>query len=146
MPSRSDGLHGAARMRCEWMLLAEGASKTEDGKLSIYGIFNRLNTGGFPAKFDRAYVVARLYFDPDETGKTYTVEVKHLDSDGVWVSTYGIHVMIPALETTFKGDLIVYLESLHFVASGIQTLTLEVNGTEVKRIEFEAQAMSAGGG
>ena len=63
-------------------VLADAANVSREGKLNIFGIFNRLWAIKFPAKHPQAQLVMVFEADAGEAGQKKTVGVLLRDSDG----------------------------------------------------------------
>jgi hypothetical protein len=64
-----------------YLLVADCANLTNDGKLNVMGIFDTIHAQGFPCVHAQLFIVAELVAGPAEYGRTCLFEVKILDED-----------------------------------------------------------------
>jgi hypothetical protein len=69
-------------MDCTFAVLAEYATTSQDGKLSVISIFDSLTTAELPARLPIFFVVARFEAGPAEFGMKKNVETVLLSQDG----------------------------------------------------------------
>ena len=63
-------------------VLADAANVSVEGKLNIFGIFNNISAGNFPALHPHMKLVVAFEADMAEADKVKEVEIKLSDSDG----------------------------------------------------------------
>ncbi|MGB3906069.1 MAG: hypothetical protein WBB22_14235, partial [Anaerolineae bacterium] len=69
-------------MKMTLALLADYANVSQEGKLNIMGIFDRIFTRAFPTAHPEMRLVMRFEFGAAELGRERRLEVKTLDADG----------------------------------------------------------------
>jgi hypothetical protein len=69
-------------VNCTFAVLAEYATTSHDGKLSVISIFDQINTATLPAILPIFFVVARFEAGPAEFGLTKQVETVLMTQDG----------------------------------------------------------------
>lgn len=70
-------------MKLLFLLAADYANITNDGKLNVMGIFRDINAFNFPARHSSMHLVIKLSPELGEYGDTRTLTVKLRDPDGV---------------------------------------------------------------
>ena len=63
-------------MELSFMLAADYANVTNNGKLNVMGIFSSINATKFPVKHPQMYIIAQLRVGPAEYGRNFTLELK----------------------------------------------------------------------
>jgi len=71
-----------AAMEIPLAVVADAANTSVEGKLNIFGIFNRITAASFPAVHPQMLLVIVLQADSSESGQEKSVEVQLVDSDG----------------------------------------------------------------
>lgn len=69
-------------MNVNFALLCDYALLSADGKVSLLGVFTRINAAQLPTVLPRAYFVFELGLDYTEMGKPFEVRVECVDADG----------------------------------------------------------------
>jgi len=69
-------------MELTFVLLADYANISREGKLNVLGIFNRITAGSFPARHPQMQLVTRLTASPAEYGTKRMLTIKLLAEDG----------------------------------------------------------------
>ena len=69
-------------MDVSFLQVADYASMSQDGKLSIMGIFSQINVPAFPAAHPQMFVVVQFSVPPGEYGRKFKLTVKLIDEDG----------------------------------------------------------------
>jgi hypothetical protein len=72
-------------MELRLFLLADYANLSQEGKLNVMGIFDRINANRFPARHPEMYIVVRLRAELGEGDETRTLTIKLLDEDGAQI-------------------------------------------------------------
>jgi len=98
-------------------LLCDAANISEEGKLNILGVLNRISTISFPAVLPMMRLVLQLGASLDEVDRERGLTVRVLTEDGVTIgelkanftipkpppgSTAGIHMIFDFPNTTYK--------------------------------------------
>jgi hypothetical protein len=68
-------------MELAFLLVADYANTTGDGKLNVMGIFQNIFAVQFPVAHPEMYVIAQFTAGPAEYGKRRKLEIKLLDED-----------------------------------------------------------------
>lgn len=69
-------------MKVLFACLADYAKADRQGKLDITGVFDRIQTKGFPARVAQMFLVFRLLFEFDDHGKPHRAAMLLVDQDG----------------------------------------------------------------
>ena len=69
-------------MELTFLQVADYASMSQDGKLSIMGMFSQINVPSFPAGHPQMFVVVQFSVPPAEYGRQFKLTVKLIDEDG----------------------------------------------------------------
>jgi hypothetical protein len=107
-------------MDLTYLLVADYANITGDGKLNVMGIFSIINAHGFPAVHPQMYLVAQLTAGPFEYGRKCDIVVKLLDQDGSELVDFKTPVEVPVGEKGQRVHLnhMVQLVNLSFPRPG----------------------------
>lgn len=75
-------------MQVNYVLLADAANQTADGKTNVLGIFTRIMAGSFPCQHPAFALVIGVEADPTERGTRVPLAIHIVDDDGgqVWKS------------------------------------------------------------
>ena len=82
-------------MHLQYVVLCDQVVIANDGKPSLIGILNELQTTAVPVTIPRIAFAARLHFTADETGKSHRVEVAITDPDGQEIGRPGGDISLP---------------------------------------------------
>ncbi len=114
----------APRMRLG--VLCDHAMVSQDGKLSLIGIFDRIAVPGLPVQHPRFFVVAVFDMAPGE----YTVRVELIDPTGASVlQEQGVEIPVGVAEAGQSGNLVAELNMLPLEFAGRYDFNLYV-GTD----------------
>jgi hypothetical protein len=120
-------------------LLADYALTSDDGKLSVIGIFGNINFPSLPNAYPRFFVVLVISLDAG----THGVQLQILDPSGQPMlpepPTVEVRVEVPGADT----NLVIDFNNLPFNRAGIHQVQLLIEGRLVKTIPLGVQ--SAGG-
>lgn len=117
---------------------AEYASISNDGKLSINGIFDSIHSSSFPASSPRMYLVTQFKAEPSEYGRIFEVRFQLLNEDGelmidlngageVPESEYGLSVLM---------NQVVTMNNVAFEKPGQYTFQTVLDGEVVATLPF----------
>lgn len=134
-------------MEVKFAHVCDYASISQEGKLSVMGIFDRIGAPQVPVVHPQMYVAFGLDLDYTEVGRPFTVEVQMVDSDGepIWkAKAQGI----PHMPVTAKpGDRnvvvqVIPLQGLTFREFGSYDVNIFTNGQMKERIQFNVSQVS----
>lgn len=69
-------------MKIPMALLADEANVSQEGKLNVMGVFDRIAAGAFPTVHPKMVFVFRVQADYGDSGRPYPVRVRLMDEDG----------------------------------------------------------------
>lgn len=119
-------------MRVLYALCCEAASRREDGRMDMAGVFHQLFAPGFPAMQDAMTLALALEWAAGEEGR-HELRVDLLDPDRSPVLTVQGHTDVPAPrphEPPPRTELVVGLSSVVFPRPGEYRWRLRVAGWE----------------
>jgi hypothetical protein len=79
-------------------LLADEANMTQDGKLNVLGVFDRIGAIVFPTVHPKMVFAFRVQAEFQDVGKTYAVRVRLLDEDGGALFEANGEIVAPEVE------------------------------------------------
>jgi hypothetical protein len=83
-------------MELAFLLVADYANTTGDGKLNVMGIFQNIFAVQFPVAHPEMYVIAQFTAGPAEYGRRRKLEIKLLDEDAAQeIVSFSTDVEIP---------------------------------------------------
>lgn len=121
-------------MHLQYVVLCDHVIIANDGKPSLIGIFNELQSPNVPVHLPRVAFASRLLFTDDEAGKTYRIEVAITDPSGAEIARPGGEVSLPALRPgvdSLAVDLPLQFDMLELTSAGPYTFLLHVDGKPV---------------
>ena len=119
-------------MHVQYVVLCDQVIIANDGKPSLIGILNEIQTTAVPAQVPRVWFAARILFTLDETGRAHRVEVGITDPDGKEIGRPGGDITLPTAASgvdTVAVDLPLQFEMLELATVGRYTFLLYVDGT-----------------
>ncbi|MDZ4864660.1 MAG: hypothetical protein SGJ01_14600 [Gemmatimonadota bacterium] len=128
--------------------LCDYATVSQDGKLSVMGIFGAINTPQVPAVHPQMYLAFELAFDYTEIGRDFTAGVQIVDEDGkiIWDLKGGGSIQSPLPpkpgDTPTAGQIFV-IQGLKFDKFGSYDVNIFANGRPAKRIALKLNRMAA---
>ena len=118
--------------------LADYASISREGKLSVMGIFNSVATNRLPARISSAHLVVSLELGAAEGEREHSVEIKCMDADGATAFTIDGEFRAPPSRPgeILKMDQVLRLENLSFDKQGDYSISIFVNNDLKKTLRF----------
>ena len=91
-------------MEIKYVLLADAANKSAEGKVNVLGLFDAIMASNFPFQHPQMALVFAVRSNPSEWGREVPVEIRLVDQDGraVWQAGFNIQFSseTPVLEPT----------------------------------------------
>jgi len=117
-------------MEVKTAVLADAANVSQEGKLNITGIFDRIQSADFPARWPAMTVVIRLAAHRTEVGQ-HDLRVDIADEDGRKIAQMGgsFHVgepVRPGLPS--HGQIIIPIHNAAFPKPGVYTFNILIDG------------------
>lgn len=117
-------------MELTFLQVADYASMSQDGKLSIMGIFSQINVPTFPAAHPQMFVVVQFSVPPSEYSRQFKLTVKLIDEDGQEVlGTPVLDQVAPrGMGLSVYANVILRLVGVVFPKSGTYEFSVLVDG------------------
>lgn len=134
-------------MEVPYAFLADSANYSQEGKINVLGIFNRLSAPKFPTTHPSMSFVMRLEASPAEAGQTKKVEIHIMDEDGKRLGTLSADLEIPQEESGRRTiiDSILAIKMFKFPHPGVYSFTVLVGGEPKKEVTLEIVQISSEG-
>jgi hypothetical protein len=125
-------------------LLADYANVSQEGKLNVMGVFDRIWAKEIPVVHPEMSLVFRLEAGPAERGTEKLVEVKLLDADGNVLQHLKGHLTVPAgsRHPIVQIAQILKLATVRFEKPGDYAFHILVGGEEKSRVPFFVEQLS----
>lgn len=119
-------------------VLADAANVSQEGKLNIFGIFNRLWAMNFPAQHPQMQLVLAFEADHAEAEQTKTLEVQLRDGDGTKLMAISGKLKVPKGEAGYpiRINHMLPLNGLRFEKPGDYVFKILVNGETKNSVSF----------
>ncbi|HZH99407.1 MAG TPA: hypothetical protein VEX38_10590 [Fimbriimonadaceae bacterium] len=124
-------------MILRYALLADHANATQDGKLNVMGIFDRLFATSFPAVHRELYLVTCLETEAADEGETHEVHVQLINSDGQALTDLRGQLSLGQGKQIIN-QLHVF-QDLRFENAGGYQFNIFLDGQLAKSVELELQ-------
>lgn len=122
-------------MRLRYALIADFANVTNDGKLNVVGVTDRLYAYQFPAVHRELYVINSLETDNEDEGATHEIAVQVIDPDGRTLAEIRGNLEIAGPKQSL--NQIHCFQDLQFVAAGAYQVNIYINGHPVTEMQLE---------
>ena len=133
-------------MHLQYVVLCDQVILASDGKPSLIGILNDLQTTAVPMTVPRLAFAARILFTADETGKPHRVEVSITDPNGIEIGKPGGDISLPPSPAGVESvavDLPLQFDLLELAVAGRFTFLLYVDGTPMGAAQLTVRQVSA---
>ena len=134
-------------MKVPLAVLADAANVSREGKLNIFGIFNRLWAVNFPAQHPQMQLVMVFEADSGEAEQKKIVNVQLMDADGKKILAIEGEFTLPKAQAghPIRINHILPLPGIPLPGSGDYEFTVLVNGETKAHVPFSvAQARPEG--
>ena len=118
-------------MHVQYVTLCDQIILANDGRPSLIGIVNDLQVPQLPVTLPRLAFAARLLFTSDEAGRSYHVEIRITDPNGVEIGRPGGDTELPKAPPgadSITVDLPMHLDLFEITAAGRYTFMLHIDG------------------
>jgi len=112
-------------MHLQYVVLCDQVIIANDGKPSLIGILNDLQTTAVPVNVPRLAFAARILFTADETGRSHRVEVGITDPSGKEIGRPGGDISLPGAP---PGVDSIAVDLLELTSTGRYTFLLHIDG------------------
>ncbi len=125
-------------MECTLFLVADYALVSQDGKLSIMGIFDSIQSSGFPAAHPRMHLVAQFRAPEREYGAEFKLNFQLLDENGDAIVNMNGQGEVPYSDTgrPVQMNQVVTLNNVTFQKHGTYTFACRVNDETLATMPF----------
>jgi len=132
-------------MHIQYVVLCDQVIIGNDGKPSLIGILNELQTTSVPVTVPRIAFAARLLFTADETGRAHRVEVAISDPSGNEIGKPGGDISLPVSPPGVDSvavDLPLQFDLLELTAVGRYTFLMNVDGAPVGAAQLHVRQVT----
>ena len=119
-------------MKILMAFLADEANISQEGKLNVLGVFDRISANQFPVLHPRMVFAFRVHMDGGDSGRTFPVRVRLENEGGEALFEASGDIVAPMIG---PGDFatanqLFGLVGLQFAREGVHRFVVEVAGTE----------------
>lgn len=126
-------------MTLRYALMGDFANVTQDGKINVSGIFDRLFAPSFPAVHRQLFLVTCLETEPGDELNAHLIQVRLIDQDGkVLTSLEGQLQVGPGKQVV---NQIHVFQDLRFDQPGNYEFNLSCDGNLVRTVGLELQEL-----
>lgn len=122
-------------MRLRYAMVADFANVTNDGKLNVMGVTDRLFAYQFPAVHRELYVIDSLETDNEDDGTRQEVAVQVIDPDGRSLAEIRGHLDINGANQTL--NQIHCFQDIQFATAGAHQVNIILNGHPATEMRLE---------
>ena len=133
-------------MHLQFVVLCDQVIIANDGKPSLIGILNDLQTTVIPVSVPRLAFAARILFTADETGKSHRVEVAMSDPNGKDIGRPGGDISLPQAPAgvdSIAVDLPLQFDLLELTSVGRYTFLLHIDGAPLGAAQLNVRQVNA---
>ena len=126
-------------------ILADEANVSQEGKLNVLGIFDRIAAAEFPVMHPRMVFAFRVEAEAGDGGRGFPVNVELLDPDGAVLFQAAGEMMaprVPAGEFTTSNQVFT-LVGLQFPRAGLYRFVITIADTEPHETPFLVQSTAS---
>lgn len=129
-------------------VLADAANVSREGKLNIFGIFNRLWAINFPAQHPQMQLVMNFQADAGEAEEKKTLKVQLMDADGNKIISIEGFLTLPKAQPgrPIRINHILGLPGISLPKPGDYEFTILVNGETKAHVPFSVATAKQGEG
>lgn len=127
-------------MRLDYMLLADAANVSAEGKVNVLGVFGALKAEQFPVTHPSMVLVIQMRASPAERGQRKLMSIRLLDQDGRVLHDVNAETVVPDQPGALTPGLTLLLAMNNLVlpAPGSYTFHLLMNGETKGELTFTA--------
>ena len=132
-------------MHLQYVVLCDQIILANDGKPSLIGILNEIQTNTVPVNVPRLAFAARIHFTTDETGMSHRVEVAIADPSGKEIGRPGGDISLPAAQSgvdSIAVDLPLQFDLFELASTGRYTFLLHIDGEAVGAAQLNVRQVS----
>ena len=135
-------MEGRREMQMTIGLLADYANVSQEGKLNIMGVFDRIYAPTFPAVHPEMRLVMRFEFSAAELGRERLLEVRLTDADGRTLSGWSRPLPVPKPDGQTKAIMnqVLTIQGLAFERPGDYAFSVLIDADEKGSIPFTLES------
>lgn len=126
-------------MDLRYGLLCDFANATQEGKLNVMGIFDRLYALTFPAVHRQLFLVTSIETEPEDEGQTREILIQMINADGIVLTELKGQVNFGVGKQVFNQVHI--FQDLRFENPGPYQFNVFFDGRMVKTLDLELQVL-----
>lgn len=125
-------------MRIPVAFLADEANISQEGKLNVMGIFDRIAAAEFPVLHPRMVFAFRVQADYGDAGRNFPVQVRLVDEDGQVMFEANGEIAAPPVEpgAFSTANQVFTLVGVQFPRPGLYKFVVTVGGLEEHETPF----------
>jgi hypothetical protein len=119
-------------MKILMAFLADEANISQDGKLNVLGVFDRISAGTFPVMHPRMVFAFRVYMDAGDSGRGYQVRVRLVDdaNEPLFEANGELGAPMIAPGEFATANQLFGLVGLQFAREGLYRFVINLGGVE----------------
>ena len=133
-------------MHLQYVVLCDQVIIANDGKPSLIGIINDLQSSVIPVNVPRISFASRILFTADEAGKDHRVEVAITDPSGKEIGRPGGDISLPRVPDgvdSIAVDLPLQFDMMELTSAGRYTFLLHIDGKALGAAQLNVRQVTA---
>jgi hypothetical protein len=133
-------------MHLQYVVLCDQVIIANDGKPSLIGILNEIQTNAVPVNVPRLAFAARILFTTDETGVSHRVDVAITDPSGKEIGRPGGDISLPRAPSgvdSIAVDLPLQFDLFELASTGRYTFLLHIDGEAIGAAQLNVRQVNA---
>lgn len=126
-------------MMLRYALLADFANATQEGKVNVMGIFDRLFAQSFPAVHRQLFLVTSIETEAEDEGHTRDIHLQLINADGITLTELRGQINFGVGKQIF--NQIHVFQDLRFETAGAYQFNVIFEGRMVKTVDLELQLL-----
>ncbi|MCB8933474.1 MAG: hypothetical protein M9921_00860 [Fimbriimonadaceae bacterium] len=122
-------------MQLRYALACDYANVTNDGRLNISGVIDRLYAPHFPAVHRTLYLVVSMEIEPEDDGQEREVHVQLIDGDARTLAD--LHGKMRLGHGDRVLNQVHVFHDLHFIEPGTYRFNIFLDGIQVKTFDLD---------
>ena len=139
------GPAGREPMNISLAFLADEANVSQEGKLNVLGIFDRITASTFPVVHPRLVFAFRVQMEFGDAGRSFPVEVRLLDQEGEAMFEAVGEITAPAvpLGEFATANQVFAMVGVQFPSEGMYRFSVSLGGGEPHDTPFLVQGVGS---
>jgi hypothetical protein len=126
-------------MELRYALLSDFANATQEGKLNVMGIFDRLYALTFPAVHRQLFLITSIETEPEDEGQTRDIQIQMINADGIVLTELRGQINFGIGKQVF--NQIHVFQDLRFEIAGSYQFNIFFESRMVKTLDLELQLL-----